>query len=89
MINPDQYFKDKLYQHELPLSPDGPNIVVTLLSANHVPGSVMFVFSGFFGTILYTADFRYSPKMLDQDVMVIFVHFAEQTRPFVIIFNSH
>lgn len=57
--------------HELPLSPDGPTITVTLTSANHVPGSVMFVFSGFFGTILYTGDFRYSPRMLDLEVLVI------------------
>jgi DNA cross-link repair 1B protein len=57
-------------EHELPLSPEGPNITVTLLSANHVPGSVMFVFSGFFGSILYTADFRSSPEMFDLDVLV-------------------
>jgi hypothetical protein len=58
--------------HELPLSqsPDGPTITVTLVFANHVPGSVMFVFSGFFGNVLYTADFRYSPKMLEHDCVV-------------------
>ncbi|CAE8600822.1 unnamed protein product, partial [Polarella glacialis] len=31
---------------------------VTLVDANHVPGSVMFVFSGYFGNVLYTGDFR-------------------------------
>ena len=59
--------------HELPLcqGSDGPTVTVTLMVANHVPGSVMFAFSGFFGNILDTADFRYSSKMFDLDLMVI------------------
>ncbi|XP_078276705.1 5' exonuclease Apollo [Rhinoraja longicauda] len=38
-------------------------MTVTLIDSNHCPGSVMFLFDGYFGTILYTADFRYTPIM--------------------------
>ena len=39
--------------------------VVTLFDANHCPGSVMFLFEGEFGRILYTADFRCDAKFLE------------------------
>ncbi|KAM9320253.1 5' exonuclease Apollo [Gastrophryne carolinensis] len=51
--------------HMLPLDDCGMETVsVTLIDANHCPGSVMFLFEGYFGTILYTGDFRYSSLML-------------------------
>ncbi|NXQ35032.1 DCR1B exonuclease, partial [Alaudala cheleensis] len=38
-------------------------VTVTLIDSNHCPGSVMFLFEGTFGTILYTGDFRYMSAM--------------------------
>ncbi|XP_047737970.1 5' exonuclease Apollo isoform X2 [Hyalella azteca] len=49
---------------EVPLDLTGQNkALVTAIDANHVPGAVMFLLQGYFGTILYTGDFRYYPEM--------------------------
>ncbi|XP_056130723.1 5' exonuclease Apollo [Lampris incognitus] len=49
----------------LPLDDIGKErLTVTLMDAKHCPGAVMFLFQGYFGCILYTGDFRYTPSML-------------------------
>ncbi|CAD8125997.1 unnamed protein product [Paramecium sonneborni] len=42
-------------------------IEVALFSANHIPGSTMFLFRGYMGTILHTGDFRYNKSMITQN----------------------
>lgn len=41
-----------------PGSGDLVRITVTVFDANHCPGAAMFLFEGFFGSVLYTGDFR-------------------------------
>ena len=50
--------------HTIAITPSGDvSMTVTLIDANHCPGSVMFLFDGYFGRILYTGDFRYHESM--------------------------
>ncbi|XP_064632425.1 5' exonuclease Apollo-like [Lineus longissimus] len=44
-------------------------MTVSVIDANHCPGSVMFLFEGYFGNILYTGDFRYHPDMFVDSVL--------------------
>ncbi|XP_037083446.1 5' exonuclease Apollo-like isoform X2 [Pollicipes pollicipes] len=42
---------------------------VTAMDADHCPGSVVLLFQGRFGTILYTGDFRRGPSLLDEPAL--------------------
>ncbi|XP_054836936.1 5' exonuclease Apollo [Eublepharis macularius] len=56
--------------HVLPIDGIGKEtMTVTLIDANHCPGSVMFLFEGYFGVILYTGDFRYNPNMQQEPAL--------------------
>lgn len=39
---------------------------VTLYDANHIIGSVMFLFAGYFGRVFHSADFRFDEYMFSQ-----------------------
>ncbi|KAJ8258063.1 hypothetical protein GJAV_G00192760 [Gymnothorax javanicus] len=61
--------------HVLPLDDIGKEtMTVSLIDANHCPGAVMFLFEGYFGTILYTGDFRYTPAMLREPCLRVQTH---------------
>lgn len=47
---------------------------VTVINAHHCPGSVMFLFEGYFGKILYTGDFRFDSEMKDDHLMRNILH---------------
>ncbi|RXG69362.1 5' exonuclease Apollo [Armadillidium vulgare] len=48
---------------------DTTSITVTLIDANHVPGSVIFLFQGPFGNILYTGDMRFYAEVFEHPIL--------------------
>lgn len=42
---------------------------VKVIDARHCPGSVMFLFEGYFGNVLYTGDFRFNSDMKNDPLM--------------------
>lgn len=40
---------------------------MVLFSANHIPGSAMYLFRGYMGTILHTGDFRFNKNMISDN----------------------
>nr|XP_054751577.1 5' exonuclease Apollo-like [Lytechinus pictus] len=57
-------------RHIIPLDESGKEtMTVTLIDANHCPGSTMFLFEGYFGRFLYTGDFRYHPCMFPNTLL--------------------
>ena len=52
-------------KHTIVINKDtGLTVDVYLFDAFHIPGSVMYLFQGFMGTILHTGDFRFHPDMI-------------------------
>ncbi|XP_022439731.1 5' exonuclease Apollo isoform X2 [Delphinapterus leucas] len=59
--------------HVLPLDEVGrETMTVTLIDANHCPGSVMFLFEGYFGTILYTGLYSLGKESLLEQLALEF-----------------
>lgn len=55
--------------YTLPLDDIGKEtLTVTLMDANHCPGAVMFLFQGYFGSILYTGSCL---SVHDEDMFVV------------------
>lgn len=51
--------------YKLPLDDIGKEtMTVTLIDANHCPGSAMFLFQGYFGSILYTGQYMDTQRRL-------------------------
>ncbi|XP_063930265.1 5' exonuclease Apollo-like isoform X3 [Zophobas morio] len=48
---------------------DKEKLSVTAIDANHCPGSLMFLLEAYFGTVLYTGDFRYESGILDVNLL--------------------
>ncbi|XP_060080608.1 5' exonuclease Apollo-like [Ylistrum balloti] len=51
---------------------DCEKMLVTVFDANHCPGSVMYLFEGYFGRILHTGDFRLCDNMMSQSNRALF-----------------
>uniref|UniRef100_A0A673CSR0 5' exonuclease Apollo n=1 Tax=Sphaeramia orbicularis TaxID=375764 RepID=A0A673CSR0_9TELE len=66
--------------HLLPLDDIGKErLTVTLIDSNHCPGSVMFLFEGYFGSILYTGLYALGKESLLVDLAMEFKTWIEVT----------
>ncbi len=54
--------------HRIVLSEENNiSITVVFMDANHIIGSSMILFMGYFGTVLYTGDLRYHDCILEKN----------------------
>lgn len=65
-VDPKRIFVlDENNFNEIPLDNINKVIIrVKTIPANHCPGSLMFVFQGYFGTFVYSGDFRFKDSMV-------------------------